>query len=169
LTQGSTPETISTLSATYEIEFDIVVKDRIGLSEFKETNVFHIAEQTAQVDVETEKETGTRIPAVFVTNAVFKFCCGPGNECVDTEPYELDTVYHFRIFQEGSNFNVIALDNTLYPLTQNNPRDYTDLNLFLSDIWFESFAPNGDISNLRITDLTKCDDLNPRIVVTDGK
>ena len=91
LTKDSTPKIISKLSTKYEIEFDITVSSRVGLSSTKYANVFHITTQEAEGD----EKPGTRIPAVFVNDKHFEFCCGPF-DCANSDEYELNTLYHFR-------------------------------------------------------------------------
>ena len=164
LTKDSTPKIISKLSTKYEIEFDITVSSRVGLTSTKYANVFHIATQEAQGD----EETGTRIPAVFVNDKYFRFCCGPF-DCANSDEYELNKLYHFRIFQDESDFKIRQVNYKLYNTTNPTPRDYENVFLYLSDKWSESFTNNGLISNLRITDLTTCPDLNPQLGVKDSK
>ena len=114
---------------------------------------------------------GSKIPGGWINKDFFKFCCG-SNDCVilENDKYELDTLYHFKIWQEEDKdgkviFKARHVDFELYKTENPSPKDYENVKVYVSDPWSDSFASHGTISNLEITDLS----LNTPVVVSEGK
>ena len=101
-----------------------------------------------------------RIPAVFLhPNKYFHICYSAGDECRDYN-YELNKEYHFEISQhKNSNgaavYSIKVNGETFHEKVNTAPQAFKDVKLYLSDPWYETFAPFGKLSNLKIfADLT---------------
>ena len=154
-------------SRYYEIEFDIIVQSKPPTDEY--VNVLHMS------NIETEDGEGSKIPAVYVNNNYFKFCCG-NNDCYITKNvntgYKINTLYHIKITQERNlagkwMFKVNHINFQLEPIENpdQDTKGYENVKLYVSDPWISSFRSYGIVSNLEVTDLTE----NQPIPVSDGK
>ena len=101
---------------------------------------------------------GSRIPAVFVNPAKsFHITChvnGNTNYYQDYY-YELNKEYHFEISQlKNTNgeaiYKIMVNGETFHEIVNTTPLKFKDVKLYLSDPWYETFAPFGTLSNLKI-------------------
>ena len=116
---------------------------------------------------------GGRLPAVFLNkNKFFRICYQvniPMNRycyidiCTYCKNYnyELNTDYHFEISQQrnpsGEAIYSIKVNGVTFDEVVNTaPLKFEDVKLYLSNPWFDTFAPFGNLSNLKlIADLTQ--------------
>ena len=120
------------------------------------TSLFHLT--TGE-----DNGVGCRIPAVFLNSAKFFYTCyqvnGNDDYCKNYN-YELNKDYHFEISQHKSNgeaiYSIKVNGETFHEIVNTTPLKYKDVKLYLSDPWYETFAPFGKLSNLKvIADLIK--------------
>ena len=107
---------------------------------------------------------GGRIPAVFLNPAKYFYTCyrvnGDDDYCQNYN-YELNKDYHFEISQHKNSigeavYSITVNGETVHEIVNKTPLKYKDVKLYLSDPWYETFAPFGKLSNLKvIADLIK--------------
>ena len=115
---------------------------------------------------------GGRIPAIFLNPAKYFYTCyhvnGDDDYCQNYN-YELNKDYHFEISQNKNSkgeavYSITVNGETVHEIVNKTPLKYKDVKLYLSDPWYETFAPFGKLSNLKIiadlTMLSKCFSLN---------
>merc|ERR1712021_154097 len=115
-----------------------------------------------------------RLPAIFLhPNKFFHICYhvnGNHNYCQGYN-YELNKDYHFEISQQRNSkgeavYSIKVNGETFHEIINTKPVKFKDVKLYLSDPWFETFAPFGKLSNLKvIADLTTG---NPHIFSKNG-
>ena len=106
---------------------------------------------------------GGRIPAVFVNQDKYFHHCyhvnGDDNYYQNYD-YELNKDYHFEILQQKNSegeavYRIKVNGETFHEIVNTTPLKFKDVKLYLSDPWYETFAPFGKLSNLKvIADLT---------------
>ena len=121
------------------------------------TSLFHLT-------IGEDSGVGGRIPAVFVNQDKYFHHCyhvnGDDNYYQNYD-YELNKDYHFEISQQKNSegeavYSIKVNGETLHEIVNTTPLKFKDVKLYLSDPWFDTFAPYGKLSNLKITnDLNK--------------
>ena len=115
------------------------------------TSLFHLT--TGE-----DSGVGGRIPAVFVNQDKYFHHCyhvnGDDNYCQNYD-YELNKDYHFEISQNKNSegeavYSIKVNGETLHEIVNTTPLKFKDVKLYLSDPWFDTFAPFGRLSNLKI-------------------
>ena len=110
---------------------------------------------------------GGRIPAVFLNpDKSFDTCyhVNGNTNYYKRYYYELNKEYHFVISQQKNSegeavYSIKVNGETLHEIVNTTPLKFKDVKLYLSDPWFDTFAPYGKLSNLKIiTDLTNDED-----------
>ena len=160
LTKGDYVWSFSDWGDEFKIEYDVIVNREFegGYMEGPGlwTSLFHLT--TGEYS-----GVGGRIPAVFLNPAKFFYTCyqvnGNDDYCKNYN-YELNKDYHFEISQYKSNgeaiYSIKVNGETFHEIVNTTPLKYKDVKLYLSDPWYETFAPFGKLSNLKmIADLTK--------------
>ena len=142
------------LNDEFRIEYDIIVNQEI-LDSWKSLFRITTGENTGE---------GGRIPAVFLNPSKSLYNCyhvnGDTNYCHSYD-YELNTDYHFEMSQQRNPngeavYRIFVNGELLHEIINTTPLKFQDVKLFLSDPWYDSFAPFGKLSNLKIiSDLTK--------------
>ena len=152
LTKGNHVWSINDWSNEFKVEYDVIVNKELPGS-WK--SLFHL---TTGEDL----GVGGRIPAVFVNPDKYFFCYhvnGDDDYC-QSYNYELNKEYHFEISQHKNSkgeaiYNIKVNGKTFYEIVNTTPLKFKDVKLYLSDPWYETFAPFGKLSNLKvIADLT---------------
>ena len=151
LTKGDLVWSTSDLSDEFKVEYDVIVTEDLTPG-WK--SLFHLT--TGEGSGE-----GIRIPAVFVNHDKFFHICYNfnGSTCQNYN-YELNEEYHFEISQNKNSkgeaiYNVKVNGKTLYEIINTTPTKFKDVMLYLSNPWYETFAPFGKLSNFKIiADLT---------------
>ena len=113
-----------------------------------------------------------QLPAIYLSgDKYFRICYhvnGNQNYCIDYY-FELNTDYHFEISQHKNSkgeavYSIKVNGETFHEIINTKPVKFKDVKLYLSDPWYETFAPFGKLSNLKIiadlTMLSKCFSLN---------
>ena len=142
-------------SDEFKVEYDLVVNKEVQ-GGYKEgpgswTNLFHLT---------TGEDTGvgSRLPAVFVhQDKYFHFCYhvnGNTNYCQNYN-YTLNKDYHIEILQQKNYkgeavYSIKVNGKTIHEIVNKTPLKFKDVKLYLSDPWFDTFAPFGRLSNLKI-------------------
>ena len=115
------------------------------------TSLFHLT--TGE-----DSGVGSRIPAVFVNQEKYfhhsYHVNGDDNYCQNYN-YELNKDYHFEISQKKNSegeavYSIKVNGETLHEIVNTTPLKFKDVKLYLSDPWFDTFAPFGRLSNLKI-------------------
>merc|ERR1719189_2655849 len=114
-------------------------------------------------------EIGGRVPAVFVNRNKFFHICYHVNgnkNYYKNYNYELNKDYHFEISQHKNSkgkaiYSIKVNGETFHEIVNTTPLKFKDVKLYLSDPWHETFAPFGNLSNLKIITLStfNCTDL----------
>ena len=163
LSKGDLVWSTQNWSDEFKVEFDVIVKAELPRSW---TSLFHLT--TGE-----NAGAGGRIPAVFVKQAKFFYICyqvnGNDDYCIIYN-YELNKDYHFEISQHKSNgeaiYSIKVNGETFHEIVNTTPLKYKDVKLYLSDPWYETFAPFGKLSNLKIiADLTKLRKFKKRYIL----
>lgn len=137
-------------SDEFKVEFDLIINKQIPGS-WK--NLLHM----------TTGENGGasgRIPAIFLINDEIYPCYHVNGNAnyYKVFKYNLNQQYHFVISQQynsdgeaiyGININGEDFDKVI----NTTPKNFTDVKLYLSDNWHDSFGPYGKLSNLKFADL----------------
>ena len=149
-------------SDEFRIEFDITVEKELPGS-WK--SLFHL----------TTKENGGfggRIPAVFLNPAKYFHTCfhvnGNDNYCQNYN-YELNKKYHFEISQENNEngqavYQISVNGEVFHEVINTTPFGFKNVKLYLSDPWYDSFAPFGRLSDLKIMDLNQQSKFSSQII-----
>ena len=142
-------------SDEFKVEFDAIVTEIPPGTKGK--NLFHLT--TGE-----DSGEGGRLPAVFVRqNQNFLICYHVNddtNYCIKNYKYELNKEYHFEISQHKNSkgeavYSIKVNGETFHEVVNTTPLKFKDVKLYLSDPWYETFAPFGKLSNLKvIADLT---------------
>ena len=146
--------TTSDWSDEFRIEYDVIVNKELPGS-WK--SLLHLT--TGENGGE-----GGRIPAIFLHPSKFFHNCyhvnGDTNYCQNYN-YELNKDYHFEISQQRNSkgeavYRINVNGELFHEVINTTPFKFKDVKLYLSDPWYETFAPFGKLSNLKIiADLTK--------------
>ena len=106
------------------------------------------------------KQYGDRIPAVWVNNENFYI-----SSAVSGNPnyrqlydYNLNQWYHFEIIQEENSkgeviYSILMDGRTVYQVFNTLPQRFEKVILYTSDPFYMSFAPFGELKNLKIVNL----------------
>ena len=150
LTKGDHVWSTSDWSDKFKIEYDVIVNKDLSVTW---NSLFHVTtgENTGE---------GGRIPAVFVKQSKQFVICNHvnGNEkngyCKNYN-YELNKEYHFEISQQTNSegeavYSIKVNGETFHEIVNTTPLKFKDVKLYLSDPWYETFAPNGKLSNFKI-------------------
>ena len=146
LTKGDLVWSTSDLSDEFKVEYDVIVTEDLTPG-WK--SLFHLT--TGEGSGE-----GIRIPAVFVNQDKFHICYNfNGTEYWHNYNYKLNEEYHFEISQNKNSkgeaiYNIKVNGKTLYEIINATPTKFKDVMLYLSDPWYETFAPFGRLSNFKI-------------------
>ena len=136
-------------SDEFKIEYDVIVNKALSGS-WK--SLFHLT-TGGNINVE-----GSRLPAVFLhPNTKYITCYhvnGNNNNC-HIYNYELNKDYHFEISQRKNSqgeavYRIKVNGETVHEIVNTTPLKFKDVKLYLSDSWYETFAPFGKLSNLKI-------------------
>ena len=139
-------------NSEFKIEFDIRVKTELPN---KWQNIFHL---TTGLD----NGEGGRLPAVWANKEKYFHICnhvnGNTNYCKSFLDYKLNQLYHFEISQEKFNgivtYKIIVDGVILHEGPNTAPFEpQSEVKLYLSDPWYESFGPYGTLYNFKIIDL----------------
>ena len=151
LTKGNHVWSTSDWSDEFKVEYDVIVnKDMPGTWK----SLFHL---TTGIN-NNYQVLGARIPAVFVNPSKFFHICnhvnGNTNYCQNYN-YELNKEYHFEISQHKNSkgeavYRINVNGETFHEVVNTTPLKFKDVKLYLSDPWYETFAPFGKLSNLKI-------------------
>ena len=118
-------------------------------------NVFHV---TIGGNI---KQYGDRIPAVWVNREKFFYISsavsGNPND-YQTFNYNLNQWYHFEIIQEENSkgeviYSILMDGFTVYQVVNTLPQRFEKVILYTSDPFYPSFAPFGELKNLKIVNL----------------
>ena len=108
-----------------------------------------------------EKQYGDRIPAVWVNREKFfhisSAVSGNLNFSQDVD-YTLNQWYHFEIIQEENSkgeviYSILMDGFTVYQVVNTLPQRFEKVILYTSDPFYPSFAPFGELKNLKIVNL----------------
>ena len=161
MTKGDYVWSYSDWSDEFKIEYDVIVNKEFegGYMEGPGswTSLFHLT--TGE-----DSGVGGRIPAVFVNQDKYFHHCyhvnGDDNYYQNYD-YELNKDYHFEISQQKNSegeavYSIKVNGETFHEIVNTTPLKFKDVKLYLSDPWFDTFAPYGKLSNLKIiNDLNK--------------
>ena len=137
-------------SDEFKVEFDLIINKQIP-GTWK--NLLHM----------TTGENGGasgRIPAIFLINNEIYPCYhvnGNGNY-YKVFKYDLNQQYHFVISQQYNSdgeaiYGITINGEDFDKVINTTPKNFTDVKLYLSDNWYDSFGPYGKLSNLKFADL----------------
>ena len=102
---------------------------------------------------------GDRIPAFFISQSKkfgFRFRVN-GNDNYDSNyNYELNKQYQIEISQKKNSdgesvYKIIINGETIHEVINTTPRNFYNATLYLSDVYYDTFAPYGSLANLRIS------------------
>ena len=150
----STPE----WSDEFKIEFDVIVDKELPIDW---VNIMHMT-------TGNDNGLGARIPGVWAHQNKFFYSCfrvnGNDDYCQNYD-YQLDKLYHFEISQHKKPSQYYSTGEAIYSITVNGeviheiinttPMKFQNVKLYLGNPWYETFAPYGTISNLKINDLNE--------------
>ena len=150
----STPE----WSEEFKIEFDVIVEKELSNDW---VNIMHMT-------TGNDNGLGARIPGVWANkNKYFHSCFrvnGDDDYCQNHD-YQLDKLYHFEISQHKEISQYYSTGEAIYSITVNGeviheiinttPMKFENVKLYLGNPWYETFAPYGTVSNLKINDLNE--------------
>ena len=150
MTKGDHVWTTSDWSDEFKVEYDVIVnKDLPGTWK----SLLHL----------TTGDNYPRLPAIFLNPDKYFHNCyhvnGNHNYCQNYN-YELNKDYHFEISQQRNSkgeavYSIKVNGETFHEIINTKPVKFKDVKLYLSDPWYETFAPFGKLSNLKvIADLT---------------
>ena len=148
LTKGDQVWSTPDWSDEFNVEFDVIVNKELPGS-WK--SLFHLT--TGE-----NLGVGGRIPAIFLNPAKYFYTCyhvnGDDDYCQNYN-YELNKDYHFEISQHKNSkgeavYSITVNGETVHEIVNKTPLKYKDVKLYLSDPWYETFAPFGKLSNLKI-------------------
>ena len=159
MTKGNHVWSISDWSDEFKVEYDVVINKDLPGTWY---SLFHVT-TASKSDGKPFNKYGGRIPAVYVNkNKYFHICHhvnGNTNYCQNYN-YELNKEYHFEISQQTNSkgeavYSIKVNGETFHEIVNTTPLKFKDVKLYLSDPWYETFAPFGKLSNLKvIADLT---------------
>ena len=147
LTKGDLAWSTSDWSDEFKVEYDVIVNKEVNGWK----SLFHLTTgENAGV--------GGRIPAVFLSSAkIFQHCYHVNGDDVYCKNYnyELNKNYHFEISQIKNSkgeavYSIKVNGETFHEIVNTTPLKFKDVKLYLSDPWHETFAPFGNLSNLKI-------------------
>ena len=148
LTKGDHVWSASDWSDEFKVEYDVIVnKDMPGSWK----SLFHVT--TGENGGE-----GGRLPAVFVNRGKYFLISYHVNGKADywkKYSYELNKEYHFEISQQTNSegeavYSIKVNGETFHEIANTTPLKFKDVKLYLSDPWYETFAPFGKLSNFKI-------------------
>ena len=135
-------------SNEFKVEYDVIVNKELSVTW---TSLFHLT---------TGKNGGEggRLPAVFVNRGKFFLISYHVNGKTDywkKYNYEVNKEYHFEISQQTNSkgeavYSIKVNGETFHEIVNTTPLKFKDVKLYLSDPWHETFAPFGNLSNLKI-------------------
>ena len=150
LTKGDHVWSTPDWSDEFKIEYDVIVNKELSEDT---VSLFHVTtgENTGE---------GGRIPAVFVSKDKFFLICNHvnGYQTLGYKTkynYELNKDYHFEISQQTNSkeeavYSIKVNGEAFHEIVNTTPLKFKDVKLYLSDPWFETFAPFGKLSNFKI-------------------
>ena len=102
---------------------------------------------------------GDRIPALFVFQNKqfgFRFHVNGNNNYDIQYDYELNKQYQIEISQKKNSdgeavYKIIINGETFHEVINTAPRNFYNAMLYLSDVYYDTFAPYGSLANLRIS------------------
>ena len=102
---------------------------------------------------------GDRIPALFVFQNKqfgFRFHVNGNNNYAVQYDYELNKQYQIEISQKKNSdgesvYKIIINGETFHEVINTTPRNFYNATLYLSDVYYDTFAPYGSFANLRIS------------------
>ena len=150
----STPE----WSEEFKIEFDVIVEKELSNDW---VNIMHMT-------TGNDNGLGARVPGVWANkNKYFHSCFhvnGDDDYCQDYD-YQLDKLYHFEISQHNkpsqyystgeATYRIMVNGEVIHEIINTTPMKFQNVKLYLGNPWYETFAPYGTVSNLKINDLNK--------------
>ena len=153
LTKGNHVWSTSDWSDEFKVEFDVDVNKEFsgGIK-----SLFHV----------TTGENGgygSRIPAVFVNPSKYfhiSYHVNGNTNYYQNYNYELNKEYHFEISQLKNStgeatYSIKVNGETFHKIVNTSPLKFKDVKLYLSDPWYGTFAPFGNLSNFKIITLSK--------------
>ena len=159
LTEGNHVWSTPVWSEEFIIKFDIIVDTGLS-SDF--TNVFRVTTTTGNHGI-----CGDRIPTLFVSRNPkhfgFRFFVnGENNYGIETTNYvyEMNKPYRIEISQrKNSNgdsiYKIIINGETFHEVINTTPTKFMDAMLYLSDQFYDTFAPFGRLANFKISSVLK--------------
>ena len=101
---------------------------------------------------------GRRIPALYLNKSGFLHFCSQINDdpniCTNSHKVELNKNHSIRIVQQnvGGKFiySITMNGHLLFSIENKKPRNYEKVFVYTSNPWFDTFAPSGTLSNLKI-------------------
>ena len=153
LAKGNHVWSISDWSDEFKVEYDVIVNKELSVTW---ASLFHVT--TGQ-----DQGEGGRIPAVFLNQGKYFLIDYHVNGKTNygrQYNYELNKEYHFEISQQKNSkgeavYSIKVNGETFHEIVNTTPLKFKDVKLFLSDPWYETFAPFGKLSNLKIITLSK--------------
>ena len=148
LTKGDHVWSTSDWSDEFKVEYDVIVNKDIPGS-WK--SLFHVT-------TGVQSGVGCQLPAVYVNPSRYFYIAYHvnGNDNYHQKyTYELNKEYHFEISQHKNTngeaiYNIKVNGETFHEVVNTTPLKFKDVMLYLSDPWYETFAPFGKLSNLKI-------------------
>ena len=148
LTKGDHVWSTSDWSDEFKVEYDVIVNKELSDTW---TSLFHVT--TGQ-----DLGEGGRLPAVFLNWDKYFLIAYHVNGNADYGQkyfYELNKEYHFEISQLKNStgeatYSIKVNGETFHEIVNTTPLKFKDVKLYLSDPWYETFAPNGKLSNFKI-------------------
>ena len=159
MTRGNHVWSIPKWSQEFRIEFDILVEMEINVTV---VNVFRITNTDNDYfgqGMNISNGLGDRIPALFVFQNKqfgFRFRVNGYNNYDIQYDYELNKQYQIEISQNLNSdgeavYKIIINGETFHEVINTTPRNFYDATLYLSDVYYDTFAPYGSLANLRIS------------------
>ena len=146
-------ETLPSWGKSFHIEADITVK-KLPTNGY--ANIFRFTKGGKKF-----REYGTRIPALWIhgwkaqNRGFFHLQSGTNNDTFyvfNSFDFELGRKYRYSIHQalkqDGEYHLVASVDGSeIFDHVIKNPEDFSDVKLYLSDPWQESFGDYGELEN----------------------
>ena len=134
---------------SYKVEFDITVNE-VPTAEW--TNIFHFTKG------ENLRRLGDRIPAAWINSRGYIQISSSVNQNKDVyihyDDFTIGKKHHYTIQQlpdsDGLMKFTIEIDGkVMKSMVNNNPQDYENVKLYVSDPWHDSFQTRyGKLENL---------------------
>ena len=143
LKKGNHVWTTSDWSDEFKVEFDVIVNKELLGPRTTWRNMLRLTTG--------ERRAGPLTISVH-PDKFFQICY---YSCQNYINYELNKDYHFEISQQRNSkgeavYSIKVNGETIHEIINTKPVKFKDVKLYLSDPWYETFAPFGKLSNLKI-------------------